>query len=329
MLEYESCPGKIPIIAVVGPTASGKTRLAVDLAKIFCGEIISADSMQIYRYMDIGTAKASEEERQGIPHHMLDFLDPGEPFSVAEYVEMAGRCAADIRTRGGIPVVAGGTGLYVDSLLRNTVFQPIQTDPELRLSLQREADEKGGEYLLKLLSREDPELAAKLHPNNKGRIIRALEVVRLTGIPMSIHQRKAVSHPSPYRPCWIGLDFSDRQVLYQRINDRVEQMLQNGLEEEVRSLNLRGFGMTAAQAIGYKEFFPYWEGKCTLSEAAEEIKRQSRRYAKRQLTWFRRNSDIHWFYPDQEPYLLLLEKAAAYIREELKIEIKSKQKERK
>ena len=309
----------IPVIAVVGPTASGKTRLAVDLAERFGGEVISADSMQVYRYMDIGTAKATAEERRGIPHHMLDFLDPGQPFSVADYVELAGRCAADIVRRGKVPVVAGGTGLYVDSLLRGTVFQPIQTDPSLRLSLQREAEEKGGEALLEQLAQVDPELAAKLHPNNTGRIIRALEVFRLTGVPMSVQQREAVSHPSPYRPCWIGLDFSDRQVLYQRINRRVEQMLRDGLEEEARSLTQRGFGGTAAQAIGYKEFFPCWEGKRTLAEAEEEIKLQSRQYAKRQLTWFRRNKEIQWLYPDVQSYPELLETAAGFVRDQLKL----------
>ena len=317
MLEHNVNTGNIPVIAVVGPTASGKTRLAVDLAKRFHGEVISADSMQVYRYMDIGTAKASKEEQQGIPHYMIDFLDPGQPFSVAEYVEMAGKYAADISKRGKIPIVAGGTGLYIDSFLGNTVFQPIRSDPELRLSLQREADEKGGEYLLQQLALVDPELAAKLHPNNKGRIIRALEVFRLTGIPMSVHQREAVSHPSPYRSCYIGLDFSQRQALYDRIGQRVEQMLRDGLEEEARSLMQKGFGATAAQAIGYKEFFPYWEGKCTLADAAEEIKKQTRHYAKRQLTWFRRRQETHWFYPDLETYPDLLKNAVSAIQNEL------------
>lgn len=316
-MKQQNISGQIPVVAVVGPTASGKTRLAVDLARRFDGEVISADSMQIYRYMDIGTAKASKEEQRGIPHHMLDFLDPGQPFSVAEYVEMAGNCAMEIAGRGKLPVVAGGTGLYVDSLLSNTVFYPIRTDPELRLSLQREGEMRGGEFLLAQLAQVDPELAAKLHPNNLGRVIRALEVYRLTGIPMSVHQREAKAHPSPYRCCYIGLDFSDRQILYQRVNLRVDQMLTDGLEEEVRSLTRRGFGATAAQAIGYKEFFPYWEGKCTLAETAEKIKLQSRRYAKRQLTWFRRRKETHWLYPDLDDYPTLLEKASAIIREEL------------
>ncbi len=320
MLEYE----KIPVVAVIGPTASGKTRLAVDLARLFDGEVVSADSMQIYRYMDIGTAKVTGEEQKGVPHHMIDFLDPGQPFSVADYVEMAGNCVEDIYKRGKIPILAGGTGLYVDSLLDNTVFQPIRSDPELRLSLQREADENGGEYLLNQLAQIDPETAAKLHPNNKGRIIRALEVFRLTGIPMSVHQKEAVSHPSPYESCYIGLDFSQRQILYERINQRVEQMLKDGLEGEARLLAQKGFGATAAQAIGYKEFLPYWNGERSLAETTEEIKRQTRRYAKRQLTWFRRRQEIHWLYPDLEPYPALLEKASSFIRDKLKIEIQHK-----
>ena len=309
---------KIPVIVVVGPTASGKTRLSVDLAKHFGGEVISADSMQIYRYMDIGTAKVTEEEKQGVPHHMIDILDPGEKFSVAEYVDMASRLVCAVHERGNVPVIAGGTGLYVGSLITGTAFEPLESDQLLRDELQKEADTLGNEALFRKLQEADPELAKTLHPNNVGRVIRALEVYRLTGIPMSEHQRRSRLQPAPYDSCIIGLSYDDRQKLYDRIDLRVDLMVKDGLLEEVKSLAEKGFGQTAAQAIGYKEILEYLRGEVSLEEAVETVKRQSRRYAKRQLTWFRRNQDINWIYSDLEQnYDAVLSKAISIVRNRL------------
>jgi len=311
---------KIPVIVVVGPTASGKTRLSVDLAKYFGGEVISADSMQIYRYMDVGTAKVTDEEKQGIPHHMIDILDPGEKFSVAEYVEMASKIVYTVYEKGKIPVVAGGTGLYVDSLITGTAFEPLESDPELRDVLQKEADTLGNEALFQKLQQADPELAKTMHPNNVGRVIRALEVYQLTGIPMSEHQRRSRQNPSPYESCIIGLSYDDRQKLYDRIDLRVDLMVKDGLLEEVKTLAEKGFGQTAAQAIGYKEILEYLRGEVSLEEALETVKRQSRRYAKRQLTWFRRNEAINWIYPDLEDnYEAVLEKAVSIVKSRLSL----------
>lgn len=309
---------QIPVIAVVGPTASGKTKLSVDLARYFDGEIISADSMQIYRYMDIGTAKATKEEQMGIPHHMIDILDPGENFSVADFVEMAGQMVYTIWKKGKIPVIAGGTGLYADSLLTGTAFEPLESSGAIREALQQEAELHGNEFLFNRLVQIDPVLAQKLHPNNLGRVIRALEVYQLTGIPMSEHQRRSRLNPPPYHSCIIGLNFSDRQKLYERIDRRVDLMIQDGLIEEVKALAEKGFGQTAAQAIGYKEILEYLHDETTLEEAVETVKRQTRRYAKRQLTWFRRNPEIVWLYPDLETdYNTLLEKAVSVVKERI------------
>ena len=282
------------VLAVVGPTASGKTWLAVQLAKKFNGEIISCDSMQIYRYMTVGTAKPTALEMEGIPHHLVDFLDPDQPFSVAEYVELARAKASEITQRGRLPILAGGTGLYLDAFLTNTSFAHIQRDDRLRLELEQLGRERGPDYLHGLLSQVDPELAQKLHPNNLGRVIRALEVYRLTGVPMSRQQALSRLQPPPFQSCVIGLDCQDRAHLYERINLRVDRMMEQGLLEEVQSMKERGFSGTASQAIGDKELFGYLEGSMSLAEAVELIKRSTRRYAKRQLTWFRRNPDIHW-----------------------------------
>ena len=282
------------VLAVVGPTASGKTWLAVQLAKRYGGEVISCDSMQIYRYMTIGTAKPTAREMEGIPHHLVDFLDPDQPFSVAEYVELARKKAAEISQRGHLPILAGGTGLYLDAFLTNTSFAQIQRDDGLRQELEQLGKDRGPDYLHSLLAQVDPELAQKLHPHNVGRVIRALEVYRLTGIPMSQHQAQSRLQPPSFQSCVIGLDCQDRSHLYERINLRVDQMMEQGLLEEVRALRERGFSRTACQAIGYKELFGFLEGNMTLPEAVELVKRSTRRYAKRQLTWFRRNPDIHW-----------------------------------
>jgi len=289
---------KIPMIAVVGPTASGKTALSIDLALRFDGEIVSADSQQIYRHMTVGTAAPDEEEKRGVPHHLMQFLAPDALFSVAEYVDLAGKCIREINARGKLPVLTGGTGLYVSSLLDNITFFENKSDPALRKELEELAAEKGNEFVLEELRKVDPELAQTLHPNNLGRVIRGIEAYRLTGITMSEQQRLSRQNPSPYDCCVIGLNYRDRQKLYDRIDKRVHVMMDKGLLDEIRQLIAMGYSSTAAQAIGYKEFFDYLEGKGSLEEAIAKVQMESRRYAKRQLTWFRRDERVNWLYID-------------------------------
>lgn len=290
---------KIPLVVVAGPTASGKTALAVRLSRRFGGEVVSADSMQIYRTMDIATAKPTLQEQQGIPHHLIDFLAPSQPFSVAEYAKLAHAAIQDVDSRGKLPILAGGTGLYIDSVVNNLSFSEIETDQNLRRELEQTAKQQGAEVLLDELRTYDPETAARLHPNNLTRIVRAVEVYRLTGITMSEHQRRSRQTPQIYRALELGLDFRDRQKLYDRIDLRVEQMLAAGLLAEAKAVYQAESLQTARQAIGYKELFDYFSGKETLEQAVCKIKQESRRYAKRQLTWFRRNPHIHWFYVDE------------------------------
>lgn len=288
---------KIPLAAVIGPTASGKTGLAVELARRFGGEVVSADSMQIYRGMDIGTAKPGPEERRGVPHHMLDVADPAQPFSVADYVRMASAAIREIDARGRLPILAGGTGLYVDSLLQNLQYDhSAPRDEALRQQLRARADREGGEALRRELAAFDPETAARLPSADLGRIIRAIEVYRLSGVPMSEMRRRARRAPSPYRAVKIGLWFSDRAALYARIDRRVDGMMAAGLIGEVESLLARPGvrGSAAMQAIGYKELVRHLDGEISLSEAVEQIKRGTRRYAKRQMTWFRREESVGW-----------------------------------
>lgn len=284
-----------PIICVVGPTASGKTKLAVQLAKLYNGEVVSCDSMQIYRHMDIGTAKPTQEEMDGVVHHMIDIVEPGEDFSVGKYVQMADSCVQDILSRGKTAVIAGGTGLYVDSLITGRVFAPTPSTGK-RAQLEAQMRLEGGAVMLAQLRAVDPDAAARLHPADEKRIIRALEVYQETGKTITQHNLETQSLPPRYQPCWIGLDYMDRAVLYGRIDLRVELMLQAGLLDEIRSLLARGISpqTTAMQAIGYKEFFSALDGSCSLQEAAALVQQRSRNYAKRQLTWFRRNPDIRW-----------------------------------
>lgn len=286
------------MIAVVGPTASGKTALSIDLALQFDGEIVSADSKQIYRHMTVGTAAPDEEEKRGVPHHLMQFLAPDALFSVAEYVDLAGKCIREINARGKLPVLTGGTGLYVSSLLDNITFFENKSDPALRKELEELAAEKGNDFVLDELRKVDPELAQTLHPNNLGRVIRGIEAYRLTGITMSEQQRLSRQNPSPYDCCVIGLNYRDRQKLYDRIDKRVHVMMEKGLLDEIRQLIAMGYSSTAAQAIGYKEFFDYLEGKGSLEEAIAKVQMESRRYAKRQLTWFRRDERVNWLYID-------------------------------
>ena len=291
------------ILVIVGPTASGKTRMAVELAKAHNGEVVSADSMQIYRRMDIGTAKPTAEEMDGVPHHMIDVADPEEDFSVARYVELASACVDDILARGKLPIVAGGTGLYVDSLLSGRTFAAFSPESALRKELEEELAERGGEAMLEELSRVDPEAAARLHPNDHKRIVRALEVYRSTGRTISEHNRETQALPPRYEALTIGLNFQDRADLWARIDARVDQMAADGLEREVRELLSSGLSprCTAMQAIGYKEFVAAVEGDMTWREAEELVKLRSRQYAKRQLTWFRRNPAVHWLLWEKNP----------------------------
>lgn len=291
------------ILVIVGPTASGKTRMAVELAQRHNGEVISADSMQIYRTMDIGTAKPTKEEMGGIPHHMIDVADPEEDFSVARYVEMAAQCVDDVLARGKLPIVAGGTGLYIDSLLSGRTFAPFSPDSALRGELERELAEKGGQAMLEALAQVDPEAAQHLHPNDHKRIIRALEVYRSTGKTITQHNRETRAIPPRYDALTIGLAFQDRQAMWRRIDQRVDEMVAAGLEDEVRRLLTSGISpkCTAMQAIGYKEFTQALSGEMTWQEAADVVKLRSRQYAKRQLTWFGRNPNTRWVRWDDPP----------------------------
>lgn len=287
------------MIAVVGATASGKTSLAIKIAQEYNGEIISADSMQIYKGMDIATAKATEEEKCGIPHYLMDFLSPTELFSVSEYVEMAKNTMNDILSRGKVPIVCGGTGLYIRSLVENIRFSPEQADENLRNHLNERYEKEGGEVLLQELAEFDPEIAKTLHPSNNKRIIRAIEIYQTTGITMSEHIRNSKNIPSPYEWTLIGITFADRQKLYDRINLRVDIMLEQGLLDETREFYRENKGKTATGAIGYKELKPYLDGEMSLEQAVENLKQVTRNYAKRQLTWFKKDTDINWIYADK------------------------------
>lgn len=304
---------KIPLIVIAGPTASGKTALSVNIAKAVGGEIVSADSMQIYKYMNIGTAKPTDSEKQGIPHHMMDFLEPTVNFSVAEYCQMAGEIIEDIDKRGKIPVIVGGTGLYIDSLVRGVDFGEEEGDSKLHCELMLLAENEGNEAVHKILAEIDPETAAKYHPNNLRRIIRAIEVYKTQG--KTVSQKEKEEKISPYDSVYFCINW-DRSMLYDRINRRVDMMVEEGLIEEVKDLLNRDIDpkCTSMQSIGYKEFYGYLSGESSLDEALATIKQSSRRYAKRQLTWFRRNKDIHWLSPENP-----LDEALGVIKEKFGI----------
>lgn len=289
---------KIPLIAVVGPTASGKTSLAVELCKRLGGEAVSCDSMQIYDGMDIATAKPTIDEMQGIPHHLIGFLNPAEPFSVAKYCEMAKECITDINQRGKRAVLVGGTGLYYSSLTDNISFFEEETDFAYREELKKRAETEGAEVLLEELRKVDPEAASQLHLNNLGRIMRALEIYHATGKTKTEQNVQSRQNPSPFQTTAVCLDARDRQFLYNRINLRVDLMLEAGLLEEAKRFFDSPLGSTARQAIGYKELDPYFKGEKSLEECIENLKMQTRRYAKRQLTWFRRDEKINFLYID-------------------------------
>lgn len=289
----------IKVVTVVGPTASGKTKLSVQLAKHFNGEIISADSMQIYREMSIATAKPDIEERQGIPHYLIDFLPPDSTYSVAMFAEDAKKCIYDISGRGKLPIIAGGTGLYIDSLLNNIQFCEAVRDERLSQLLWDEYNKNGVQPLIEQLAEFDPESAQRLSKEqNPKRIIRAIEFYHTTGstITEQINQSKLI--PSPFDPIKIGLNYRDRENLYNRINLRVDIMLEQGLLEETKQVLSSSLSFTSVKVIGYKELAPYTNGEDTLDNCVEKLKRETRRYAKRQLTWFRRDKEINWLYAD-------------------------------
>lgn len=289
------------VVAIGGPTATGKTALSLALAQRFGGEIINADSMQVYRQLSVGTAKPTAEERAQAPHHLLDFLPPEQPYSVADFTASAGDLIGQITARGRLPLVVGGTGLYITSLLNGVRFAPEDTDPALRRRLQQQAETQGAEVLYARLQAVDPAYAAKVHPHNLPRIIRALEVYESTGRTMSEQQRQSRPAAAPYRSLCLCLTCRDRAVLYRRIDQRVDKMLREGLlpEAELVWQNREQY-RTAAQAIGYKEFFPYFEGKEPLDTCVNRLKQATRQYAKRQLTWFRHQNEAQWLYLDEE-----------------------------
>lgn len=290
---------KIKIVVIAGPTASGKTDLGIAMAKAFDGEVISADSMQIYKGMDIATAKPTADETGDIPHHLISFLDRDKIFSVADYVELANEKIMEVHKRGHLPIIVGGTGLYISSLVENIQFPEIKSNPELRSELEREAKELGNQKLFERLEKCDPETAAELHPNNLVRVIRGIEVFETTGVKLSEYKAQSKLQESPYEAIMFGLNFSDRKKLYDRINRRVDCMIADGLVEESREVFESENIKTAANAIGYKELIPYFENRATLDECIEKIKQETRRYAKRQLTWFRKNAEIHWIMLDE------------------------------
>lgn len=285
---------KPKILAVCGPTASGKTWLGVQLALAYGGEVVSADSMQIYKGMDIASAKPTEEEMQGVPHHLISILDRGTSFSAADYVTLANEKIRDILSRGRLPVIVGGTGLYLDSLLNNVNFSEAKSDEEYRGRLYGIAREQGNSVLYEMLVKADPDAAAATHMNNLVRVVRALEVIHVTGRKFSELKAESRLEESPYDSLILGLNTSDRAVLYERINKRVDEMAAAGLVEEARQLWQEGGMKTAANAIGYKELIPYFENIMSLEDCIDKIKQETRRYAKRQLTWFRRNDRIEW-----------------------------------
>lgn len=291
------------VVCVVGPTASGKTKMGAALARRFNGEVVSVDSMQIYRGMSIGTAAPTAEEMAGIPHHMIAVADPAESWSVARYVTEADKCVQDILLRGKLPVLVGGTGLWLDALIRGTDFAQGHQGTEVRQALQRRMETEGAAALLEELRQIDPETAARLHLKDEKRIIRALEVWQETGETITDHDRRTREAPNRYDAVYIGLDFAHRQDLRRRIDARVDAMVARGLLDEVRTLLSAGLppDATALQAIGYKQFLAVDRGELTEAEAVEEVKLRSRQYAKRQLTWLRRNDKIHWLYWEKEP----------------------------
>ena len=295
---------KIPIICVVGPTASGKTALGIGLAKALGGEIVSADSMQVYKGMPIAAAVPTDDEKENIPNHLMEFLEPEYQLTVAEYTRLAHKKIEEIKNGGKLPIIVGGTGLYVDSLVNNIRFTDEEFSPETREKYEKEYDKNGGEQMLNRLREIDPDIAEKLYANDKKRIVRAFEIYENTGITMTKQYENSREIPSPYDTVFIGINYKNREILYERINKRVDLMLENGLLEEARKFYEKSGQNGGFQAIGHKEFYPFFKGEITFEEAVDRLKQQTRRYAKRQLTWFRKNEKINWIYADQSEDVL-------------------------
>ena len=293
---------KKKVICVLGPTASGKTELGIKIAEKLNGEIICADSMQIYKGMSVASAAPTEDERKRVPHHLAEFLNYDESFTVGEYVKSARAKIEELLKRGVTPVIVGGTGLYISSLADNIIFTEAQTDKQLRGRLEKRMEEIGAEAMLDELGKLDSAAAEKLHPNNKRRIIRAFEIYETTGLTVTEQNRVSRREENPYEYVMLGINYKDRQKLYDRINLRVDKMVENGLVPEAQTAfkNQKGTSDGAVQAIGHKELFPYFNGECSLEECIEKLKQSTRRYAKRQLTWFSRDERINWLYPDED-----------------------------
>ena len=294
---------KKKIIVICGPTASGQTGLSLLLANRFNGDLISAESMQVYRKLDVGTAKATAEEQAAAPHHLVDILDPDQPYNVQQFAEMASQAIEDISSRGKLPIIVGGTGLYIESLINGIKFSDQPDNSAIKAQLQQELTENGKEYMYNILESIDPEYAKTVHPNNTVRVLRAIEIFRLTGHNMSWQLENSKPEEKPYDTLLIGLNFADRAGLYDNINYRVDLMMDQGILDEAKYVyeNKDNF-KTCVSAIGYKEFFPFFQGESTLSECVDKLKQASRNYAKRQLTWFNRMKEIKWLYIDKEDY---------------------------
>lgn len=317
-MKSEEVRGNNKVICVTGPTASGKSELAVKLCRRFGGELLSFDSMQIYRRLDIGTAKPTAAERAEVPHHLIDICEPDENYSVADFVSSARACVNDVISRNKIPVLCGGTGLYFDSFMNGIDFGEAAPDTEYREELRNILSLRGAEFLHGMLREADPEAAGEIHPNNVKRVIRALEIIKSSGMTKTQWDKVSLKNNSPYEYIGITLDFENRAVLHERINSRVEKMMSLGLASEVEALLKDGYlvdGTTASGAIGYKELISYFKGNCSLSDAVESIKTATRQYAKRQLTWFRRGNKYAVYYPDscQTDSDALYESVAAYV----------------
>ncbi len=306
-MQQKGDPMKKPLIILTGPTAVGKTALSIKLAKAIQGEIISADSMQVYRGMDIGSAKVTTEEMDGVPHYLIDVLDPDEEFNVVVFQKLAREAMEKIYANGHIPIIAGGTGFYIQAILNEIAFTETETDDSYRKQLEQQAQEYGAQWLHDQLKEVDPQAAVDIHPNNVKRVIRALEFYKETGTKISEHNEAERQKQSPYNFAYFVLNM-DRQKLYERIELRIDQMLEQGLIEEVRQLQEKGChaGMVSMQGLGYKEILAYLQGECTLEEAIYILKRDTRHFAKRQLTWFRREREVCWI--EKEAYGLKEEK---------------------
>lgn len=307
---------KIPIIVVVGPTASGKTKVAIEICKKLNTEVVSADSIQIYKQMNIASAKPIMSERDGVTHHLMDICDISCEFSVADYVLLARKCINKLYLDGKLPVVCGGTGLYIDSLINNINFSECSSDENLRNELFLKSQNEGSQSLVQELEKFDPDSAKRIHPNNVKRLIRAIEIYKLTGITMTEHIKRSKKEESDYNSCFIGLSFKDRNILYDRINKRVDLMFEKGLLDEARNILNSNYSKTSMNAIGYKECIPFFNGDITIDELKENIMLKTRKYAKRQITWFKRNKDINWIYVDElGSFDDILNTSLSYIKE--------------